>query len=229
MRPIAILSAGILCLVFALKASGPATSTLTGGITIDSDPCLPPAGVDVIFDDRKITAIDSENGQVVHSLEGELVRQSLTCGNVALVLGERNIYFYSAQQGKWTRRPVRNSDQMIGTSRFFNFALGRNTVIFSTFVETHFFHAATGVVTSVSLYADRLRGVLAYDTAACVITDRRVYCSQEKGEDVRIFPLNDMHIRTAKATAGKIIMQAPEKTLIYYAAKGTFEFIPLRK
>ncbi len=72
------------------------------------------------------------------------------------------------------------------------------------------------------------RSVAAFDDTGCAVTDRHVYCTTGQSKAVQQFALHDMHIRSLSAQSGKIIMRAPEKTLIFYPAQHRFEYLPLR-
>jgi len=201
---------------------------LTGGVKVESDPCLPPAAVDIIFDDRKISAIDAERGSQNLSLSGELIRIASSCGTAAIALGERNVHFYSAETGSWQSLTLLDSAQGTSPAKGVNLAIARRMILFSTSAQGYFFNAASGHVATVALHGERLRGAVAFDDSACLITDRRVYCLVTNQKNAAIFALNDMHIQSAKASTGKTIMTAPEKTLIYYSSAHRFEFLPLR-
>lgn len=227
MLPIrAILSCLITSAVFS--SSYYTTKILTSGVKTEGDPCLPPAAVDIVYDERKITAIDTEKGSHTIPLTGELVRLATSCGSGALVIGERNLHFYSSETGTWKSMHLIESDQSTSPARAVNWATGRRIIVYSTFAQAYFFNATNGHMFSISLNGERLRGAVAFDDTACVITDRQVHCLTITQPEIQSFSLTDMHIRSAKASAGKIVMTAPEKNLIYFSRTNRFELIPLR-
>lgn len=223
-----LLCLGTLVPAVLTPAPKSAFTVIVGGVRIESDPCLPPAQVDVIHDERRLIAIDAAAGSVTQVLEGELVTRTGMCGNIAMAVSEKNLFLYSTKHGKWIRQPLRQASSSHPGSPSYHFSLGQNHVAFSTLSEIYFFNGETAALQILPLNADRLRGVAAYNDAACVLTDRRVYCSSNKFNEAQTYALLDMDIRSAKALEGKIIMRAPEKTLIYYPNRNLFEYIPLR-
>lgn len=227
-RPRSALLACLLLVFLPLSAKSQGkNNTLTGGVIIEADPCLPAGAVDIMHDERTITAIDAAHGSVIYRFEGEWLRKTAACGNVALAITDKNLIFYSGQTGGWQIVPVRQSDQVIGVTQGYNYSLGQNLVIFATLGEAWFMHAQ-GTITRVAFSGDRLRGVAAFGEAGCIVTDRRTYCFSSKSNAPRTYDLQDMHIRSMRALSGKIIMRAPEKTLIYFPGRDEYEYTPQR-
>lgn len=206
----------------------PSGNVITSGVAVTGDHCLPPNAVQVMYDERSVTAIDSALGSAVYRLEGESLRKVAACGNVALFLTDRHAGFYSARLGRWLLRSASESDNAVAISKFYNFSLGQNIVAIATTNEAIFFHASKGSFQSVSLNADRLRAIATFNDAACTVTDRRVFCTSAKSASIKEYSLHDMHIRTLVAESGKIFMRAPEKTLIFYPESERFEYLPSR-
>ncbi|GAB4430302.1 MAG: hypothetical protein OHK0011_12910 [Turneriella sp.] len=202
-------------------------NTLTGGVVIEADPCLPNGPVDVMTDERGVTAVDAANGSVIYRYEGEWPRKTAACGNTALALTDKHLLFYSQDTGRWLVQAVVQSDQVIGVTRGYNFSLGRDMAVFATLNEAWFFRGTKKVI-YVSFSGDRLRGTAAFGDAGCIVTDRRTYCVGNKSDTARTYELSDMHIRQVRALSGKIIMRAPEKTLIYFPERDQYEFTPQR-
>jgi hypothetical protein len=210
-----------------LFAAPKAENTLTGGVLIEADPCLPNGPVDVMTDERGVTAVDAANGSVIYRYEGEWLRKTAACGNTALALTDKHLLFYSQDTGRWLVQAVVQSDQVIGVTRGYNFSLGRDLAVFATLNEAWFFRGTKKVI-YVSFSGDRLRGTAAFGDAGCIVTDRRTYCVGNKSDTARTYELSDMHIRSMRALSGKIIMRAPEKTLIYFPDRDQYEFTPQR-
>jgi len=211
----------------ALSAGPKAENTLTGGIIIEADPCLPQGPVDVMSDERSITAVDATHGSVIYRYEGEWLRKIAACGNTAMALTDKNLLFYSQETGRWLVQGVVQSDQVIGVTKGYNFSLGREIVVFATLNEAWAFRGGKKLI-HLAFSGDRLRGVAAFGDAGCIVTDRRTFCVGSKSESARVYELNDMHIRNMRALPGKIIMRAPEKTLIYFPDRDQYEYTPQR-
>lgn len=211
----------------AVFASPKLENTLTGGVLIECDPCLPAGPVDVMTDERGVTAVDAANGSVIYRYEGEWLRKTGACGNTALALTDKHLLFYSQDTGHWLVQPVVQGDQVIAASRGYNFSLGRDIAVFATLNEAWFYRGTKKLI-HVSFSGDRLRGVAAFGDAGCIVTDRRTYCVGNKSDTARTYELSDMHIRSMRALSGKIIMRAPEKTLIYFPDRDQYEYTPQR-